>query len=71
MCFLYLQPAAEIVEDTGDADADADGRKSKRVRLPTQPYQSPIPELQLIAKLHTPAKTTPRNASERIIAFFK
>lgn len=61
-----VQAPVEAAED----DA-ADGRKSKRTRLPTQPYQSPIPELQLIAKLETPAKTTPKNPSEKIIAFYK
>lgn len=66
MMMLCLQPPAEVVEED-----TADGRKSKRVRLPTQPYQSPIPELQFIAKLNIPTKTTPKNASERIIAFFK
>lgn len=57
---------AEVVEEDS-----SDGRKSKRTRLPTQPYQSPIPELQLIAKLNTPIKATPKDPSEKIIAFYK
>lgn len=56
----------EPVEDDGK-----EGRKSKRVRLPTQPYQSPIPELQFIAKLQTPAKPAPKSTTEKIIAFFR
>lgn len=62
---LIQQPIDQVEEDTSE------GRKSKRTRLPTQPYQSPIPELQFIAKLQTPAKTTPKPSTEKIIAFYK
>jgi hypothetical protein len=47
-------------------------RKSKRVRLPTQPYQSPIPELNIIAKINKSSKTTPTKAADdKLIVFYK
>lgn len=44
-----------------------DGRKSKRARLPTQPYQSPIPELNMIAKMNN----TPKASEEKLIVFYR
>ncbi|KAL1139182.1 hypothetical protein AAG570_009241 [Ranatra chinensis] len=48
-----------------------DGRKSKRVRLPTQPYQSPIPELNLIAKISKIDKTPTKQLDEKLIVFYR
>jgi hypothetical protein len=48
-----------------------DGRKSKRMRLPTQPYQSPIPELNLIAKISKIDKTPNKIIDEKLIVFYR
>lgn len=53
---------------TPESKKESDERKSKRVRLPTQPYQSPLPELSLLAKMN---KTTPKTSDDKLIVFYK
>lgn len=60
-------PSPEIKKEGKEDD-----RKSKRVRLPTQPYQSPIPELNIIAKISKSTKpTTTKAADDKLIVFYK
>ncbi|CAH1401990.1 unnamed protein product, partial [Nezara viridula] len=59
-------PAAiEEEETSGD-----DKKSTKRKRLPTQPYQSPIPELNLIAKISKIDKTTVPG-DDKLIVFYR
>ncbi|XP_014282016.1 uncharacterized protein [Halyomorpha halys] len=58
-------PAAVEEEETS-----GDDKKSKRKRLPTQPYQSPIPELNLIAKISKIDKTTV-SGDDKLIVFYR
>lgn len=46
------------------------GGKSKRTRTKTQPYQSPLPEVEMISKI---TATTPknRNSEDKLIIFYK
>lgn len=44
------------------------GGKVKRTRIPTQPYQSPLPEVEMISKI---SATTPRNIEDKLIIFYK
>ncbi|KAF5270413.1 hypothetical protein FQR65_LT05601 [Abscondita terminalis] len=46
------------------------GGKSKRTRIKTQPYQSPLPEVEMISKI---SATTPRskNIEDKLIIFYK
>ena len=53
-----------------EEEASGDDRKSKRKRLPTQPYQSPIPELNLIAKISKIDKT-PASSDDKLIVFYR
>lgn len=45
--------------------------KSKRARIQTQPYQSPLPEIEIISKIS--AASTPRNKNndDKLIIFYK
>lgn len=46
-------------------------RKSKRNRIRTQPYQSPLPELALISKLSNRSSSPAKNQDEKLIVFYK
>uniref|UniRef100_A0A0K8SY37 Uncharacterized protein n=2 Tax=Lygus hesperus TaxID=30085 RepID=A0A0K8SY37_LYGHE len=52
------------------SDKDGDG-KPRRKRLPTQPYQSPIPELNLIAKINKIDKTPAKPQEDKLIVFYR
>lgn len=48
------------------------GGKSKRARIQTQPYQSPLPEIEIISKIS--AASTPnknRSNDDKLIIFYK
>jgi hypothetical protein len=46
------------------------GAKSKRTRIKTQPYQSPLPEIEIITKI---SSSTPRSkaSDDKLIVFYK
>lgn len=50
--------------------SQSSGGKSKRTRTKTQPYQSPLPEVEMISKI---SATTPRskNNEDKLIIFYK
>lgn len=57
---------------TAKAETPIDDNKAKRNRLKTIPYQSPLPEIELISKLSaSEANTTPKSADERLILFYR
>lgn len=60
-------PAA-VVNTTPETET-SDDKKAKRKRLPTQVYQSPIPELNIIAKMSKIDKT-PAN-DDKLIVFYR
>uniref|UniRef100_A0A1B6D5E6 Uncharacterized protein n=1 Tax=Clastoptera arizonana TaxID=38151 RepID=A0A1B6D5E6_9HEMI len=62
-------PAPLPVSNKKETTNSSDERKSKRVRLPTQPYQSPLPELNIIAKLNKP--TPVKAIDDKLIIFYK
>ncbi|KAG8273332.1 nucleolar and coiled-body phosphoprotein 1-like [Homalodisca vitripennis] len=65
---LKVPPVTPEIKKEGKDD----DRKSKRVRLPTQPYQSPLPELNMIAKISKSTKSTPTKAADdKLIVFYK
>lgn len=45
--------------------------KTKRQRIRTQPYQSPLPEVELISKISSQPTRIPRSNDERLIVFYK
>ncbi|XP_014251125.1 titin-like isoform X1 [Cimex lectularius] len=55
-----------VKEDTEEDD----DKKPKRKRLPTQIYQSPIPELNIIAKINKIDKA-PSKSEDKLIVFYK
>lgn len=44
--------------------------KSKRTRVPTQPYQCPLPEIEIIRKITTSSPRN-RNNDDKLIIFYK
>lgn len=44
--------------------------KSKRTRIRTQPYQSPLPEIEIITKISSSTPKT-KNADDKLIVFYK
>lgn len=68
-CFLQPPPVAQaVISKKESSSSNSDERKSKRVRLPTQPYQSPLPELNIIAKMN---KTPVKAVDDKLIVFYK
>ncbi|GJQ88213.1 hypothetical protein Trydic_g13205 [Trypoxylus dichotomus] len=54
--------------------ADKIGQKSgsvKRTRIKTQPYQSPLPELEIISKMTSSSTPRSKNNDEKLIIFYK
>ncbi|KAK9884941.1 hypothetical protein WA026_009177 [Henosepilachna vigintioctopunctata] len=45
--------------------------KSKRARIRTQPYQSPLPELEIISKISASTSQRNRANDDKLIVFFK
>ena len=52
-----------------DAQAASSERRPKRSRVPTQPFQSPVPEFEAIPKALKP--TPSKQPEERLVIFFK
>lgn len=43
----------------------------KRTRIKTQPYQSPLPELEIISKMTSSSTPRNKNHDEKLIIFYK
>ena len=52
-----------------DAQAASSERRPKRARVPTQPFQSPVPEFEAIPKALKP--TPAKQPEEKLVIFFK
>ncbi|XP_037077478.1 titin-like [Pollicipes pollicipes] len=52
-----------------DAQAASSERRPKRARVPTQPFQSPVPEFEAIPKALKP--TPHKQPEEKLVIFFK
>lgn len=60
---------APVVSSTLPQTEANDDKKAKRKRLPTQVYQSPIPELNIIAKMSKPEKNSAPD--DKLIVFYR
>lgn len=52
-----------------DAQAASGERRPKRARVPTRPFQSPVPEFETIPKALKPTPT--KTPEEKLVVFFK
>ncbi|XP_017777205.1 PREDICTED: nucleolar and coiled-body phosphoprotein 1-like [Nicrophorus vespilloides] len=56
---------------TSSASNKSPGGKAKRIRTRTQPYQSPLPELEIISKMTNNSTPKSKNIDEKLIIFYK
>ncbi|XP_050544716.1 uncharacterized protein LOC126907456 isoform X2 [Daktulosphaira vitifoliae] len=61
----------EVQDEVSNEDKPIEEVKSKRTRLPTQPFQlSLLPEMQLISKITTKT-ASPKTSNEKLTVFYK
>lgn len=71
---LFLSQTAAKVKEEKKPDKEtpsAEDRKSKRARLPVQPFQSPLPELTLVTRLNNKANSEKIEEKEKLVIFYK
>ncbi|XP_014210322.1 PDZ and LIM domain protein Zasp [Copidosoma floridanum] len=57
------------IKSISSTPSDGGGSRSRRNRVPTTPYQSPLPEYAAIIK--TASKQTPKSGDDKLIVFYK
>lgn len=48
-----------------------DDKKNKRVRIPTQPYQSPTPEMSFVTRISASQSSLTKHVDDKLILFYK